>query len=122
MLGALHRTIEEQNHQSWYPLSPKESTHQIFASVSTLVNVAEDIRVATIAQSMMSKRQGGAHHYCSPWPKFGILNILALNKVEDLIPMDVGHFSRQAAKSGFKDDIAETTNPSLFSFSQNTKA
>jgi hypothetical protein len=122
MLGALHRTIEEKNHQSWYPLSSEESAHQIFASVSTLVNVAEDIRVATIAKSMMSKRQGGAHHYCSPWPKFDILDILALNKAEDLVPMDVGHFGRQAAKSGLKDDIAESTNPSLFSFGQNKKA
>jgi hypothetical protein len=101
MLGALHRVIEGWKMQHWNKLSLEALPARIFTSVSVLVSNFEKIRLTTIQESTMTKRQSAsAHQDCTPWAKFSVEDLFAAHSVETLVQLDEKHFERQAAKSG----------------------
>ncbi|KAK4135882.1 hypothetical protein BT67DRAFT_440756 [Trichocladium antarcticum] len=111
MLGALHRTlVGHQNFRDWHTLSEEESEKQILISVCQMVAELETIRMATIDTSRM-RRHTIAHRDCTPWQQFAVKDILALHRVEDLVPIDEEHFKRQAEQSGIIDARANIIQP-----------
>lgn len=109
MLGALHRVLKHNEClHFWHTRTAQEMAEGARPSLWAVVRIVESARLATISESKMNRRQGGAHVNCTPWARFSLNDILAAHKLEDLIPVDEEYFKQQAEKSGLKDD--STTN------------
>lgn len=97
ILGALHRVIKRRKIQHWNATTVGKVGDRLMACVEKLVACLEQIRVAVINESTMSKRQGGAHNNCTPWRRLTVEDLLAKHKVEDLVPLEENASKQQAA-------------------------